>query len=75
MRLKGANYASKKKSSRTPSGGGTRIEGDIFTGGGDFVGWDKIVSGSERSVVVGGNVSGSAIVTGGGNLVGNSALG
>ena len=65
----------KKKSSRTPNQGGTHIEGDIFTGGGDFVGRDKIVSGGERSVVVGGNVNNSAIVTGDGNLVGGSTQG
>ncbi|RME48502.1 MAG: hypothetical protein D6796_06185 [Caldilineae bacterium] len=41
------------------------------TGGGDFVGRDKKVSAGERGVAIGGNVSGSTIITGDRNVVGS----
>ena len=48
------------------------IHGDINTGGGDFVGKDKNVSASQGGVAIGGNVSGSTIVTGNNNVVGST---
>ncbi len=50
--------------------GGAYVGGNVHTGGGDFVGRDKIVSSGERGVAIGGNVSGSTILTGDGNVVG-----
>ena len=52
------------------SGDGINIEGGVHTDGGDFVGRDKVIKGGKNSVVVGGNVSGSTIVTGNENVVG-----
>ncbi len=51
------------------TGGGAYVGGDVNTGGGEFVGRDKKVSGGERSVVIGGSVSGSTIITGDHNTV------
>ena len=45
------------------TGGGSYIEGDINTGGGDFVGRDQ------NKITIGGNVTGSTLVVGNGNLV------
>lgn len=55
-------------------GGGAYIGGDVFTGGGDFVGRDKVIASGERGVAIGGNVSGSTIITGDGNVVGQSII-
>ena len=46
----------------------------IHTEGGDFVGRGQIVQAGERGVAIGGNVSGSTIVTGDGNVVNAAAL-
>jgi len=46
----------------------------IHTEGGDFVGRDQIVQAGERGVAIGGNVSGSTIITGDGNVVNSAAL-
>ena len=54
------------------TGGGAYIGGNINTGGGDFVGRDKTVTAGERGVAIGGNVSGSTIITGDGNVVGST---
>ena len=54
------------------TGGGTYINGGVNTGGGDFVGRDKKVSGGERSVVIGGNATGSTIIVGDHNTVTNT---
>jgi hypothetical protein len=54
------------------TGGGAYVGGSVHTGDGDFIGRDKNVSGGERSVVIGGNVSGSTIATGDGNVVTNT---
>ena len=65
---------SKKKQTNDSSistAGGAYIGGNVHTGGGDFVGRDKIVSAGERGVAIGGNVSGSTIITGDGNIVGS----
>ena len=51
-------------------GGGAYIGGNVSTGGGDFVARDKVIASGERSVVIGGSVSGSAIIMGDGNIVG-----
>ena len=52
--------------------GGAYIGGGVNTGGGDFVGRDKNISGGAGSVVVGGSVTGSTVITGSGNTVGGS---
>ncbi len=52
------------------TGGGAYVGGNINTGGGDFVGRDKNVTAGERGVAIGGNVSGSTIITGDNNVVG-----
>ena len=49
------------------TGGGAFIEGSVATGGGDFVGGDMQVS-APSGVAIGGNVSGSMVVTGDGNI-------
>jgi hypothetical protein len=51
------------------------IQGGVHTGGGDFVGRDKVIRGGNNSVVIGGNASGNTIVTGSGNVVGSSTGG
>jgi len=53
--------------------GGAYIGGSVHTGGGDFVGRDKIVKADRGGVVISGNVSGSTIVTGDHNVVGSTA--
>ena len=58
-----------EKDETVSTGGGAYIGGNVNTGGGDFVGRDKKISAGERGVAIGGNVSGSAIVTGDGNTV------
>ena len=55
--------------------GGLNIQGGVHTGGGDFVGRDKMIKGGANSVVIGGNASGNTIVTGNGNVVGNTSSG
>jgi len=54
--------------------GGAYVRGSVHTNGGDFVGRDKIVQAGERGVAIGGNVSGSTITTGDGNVVNSTAL-
>ncbi len=63
----------KPPASRTAinTGGGAYI-GGVNTGGGDFVGRDKNVTAGERGVAIGGNVTGSTIVTGDHNVVGST---
>ncbi len=56
------------------TGGGAYIGGDVNTGGGNFVGRDQKLSAGERGVVIGGNVSGSTIITGDGNVVNSGDL-
>jgi len=60
----------KDKDKRLSTNGGAYVGGNVHTGGGDFVGRDKIVSAGERGVAIGGNVSNSTIITGDGNVVG-----
>ena len=62
----------KQNSNKTDTGGGAYIGGSVNTGGGDFVGRDKIVKAERGGVAVGGNISGSTIITGNGNLVGST---
>lgn len=64
----------KPPSSRTEinTGGGAYIGGGVNTDGGDFVGRDKNVTAGERGVAIGGNVTGSTIVTGDDNVVGST---
>jgi hypothetical protein len=50
------------------TGGGTYIEGDVNTTGGDFVGRDKKVS-APGGVAIGGSASNNTIVVGNGNTV------
>ena len=54
------------------TGGGAYIGGSVNTGGGDFVGRDKNVTASQGGVAIGGNVTGSTIVTGNNNVVGST---
>ena len=49
--------------------GGAYVGGDVHTGGGDFVGRDKIEAG-ERSVIFQGPASGNVISTGDGAVIG-----
>ena len=62
----------KDPNAKQPHVEGAAINGDVNTGGGDFAGRDKVVSGGSNSVVVGGSVTGSTLVAGIGNLVGTS---
>ena len=57
------------KPSSIEPGGGTYIGGNLNTAGGDFVGRDKHVYGTETSIRVGRNVSGSNIIAGNNNIV------
>ncbi|MCX6032990.1 MAG: zinc ribbon domain-containing protein [Chloroflexi bacterium] len=50
--------------------GGAYVGRSVHTGGGAFVGRDQRVVAGERSVAIGGNVTGSAIVVGDRNVVG-----
>jgi hypothetical protein len=54
--------------------GGAYVAGNVNTGGGDFVGHDKKASGDGRSVVIGGNITGSTIVVGDHNTVTNTNI-
>lgn len=51
------------------------IQGGVHTGGGDFVGRDKLIKGGANSVNIGGNAAGNMFVTGNGNVVGNTSGG
>ncbi|MEI7848496.1 MAG: hypothetical protein WCK35_22030 [Chloroflexota bacterium] len=61
-----------QKAEQVNTEGGAYVHGNVNTGGGDFVGRDKKVSGGERSVVIGGNATGSPIVVGDHNTVTNT---
>ena len=52
---------------------GINIEGGVHTDGGDFVGRDKVIRGGKNSVVIGGNATGNTVVTGSGNVIGNTS--
>lgn len=54
------------------TGGGAYVGGSVNTGGGDFVGGNKITKAERGGVAIGGNVSGSTIVTGEHNVVGST---
>ncbi len=56
-----------KRSANT--GGGAYVAGDVNTGGGEFVGRDKNVTATEGGIAIGGNVSGSTLITGNDNVV------
>lgn len=56
-----------KDTDKINTGGGAYIGGNVSTGG-DFVGRDKVTTAGDRGVAVGGNVTGSTIVTGDGNV-------
>ena len=71
----GSSGSPKPKPQSAPTidtAGGATIGGDIHTGGGDFVGRDKIVNSYNRGVSIGGNVSNSNIVIGDHNVVGST---
>lgn len=51
--------------------GGACINGSVNTGGGDFVGRDRIATATGGGVSIGGSVTGSTIVTGDDNIVGS----
>jgi hypothetical protein len=59
------------KNTNVNTGGGAYVRGNVNTGGGDFVGRDKKVAGGGRVVAISGNVSGSVIASGDGNVVEN----
>jgi len=52
-----------KQKPKTPKGvpGGARVEGDVDTGDGDFVGRDKTVQAGENGIAIGGNVNNSTL--------------
>lgn len=56
----------KSDESLVDTGGGAYVGGDVNTRGGDFTGRDKK---TDNSVTIGGNVSGSNIVTGNNNQI------
>lgn len=62
----------KKSNSNVNTGGGAYIGGSVSTGGGDFLGRDRTVYSSKGGIAIGGNVSGSVIITGNGNTVNNN---
>lgn len=51
------------------TGGGAYVGGDVSVKGGDFVGRDKKIISGDRGISIGGNVSGSTIISGEGNVV------
>ncbi len=53
------------------TGGGAYIGGGVHTGGGDFVGGDKTTTAGQGGIAIGGNVSGSTLVTGDHNVIGS----
>ncbi len=53
---------------------GAYIGGNVNTGGGDFVGRDKVVHGDVNSVTIRGDATGNTFVTGKGNVVSNQAV-
>jgi hypothetical protein len=55
--------------SKINTDGGAYIGGSVNTNGGDFVGRDKTVTAERGGVVIGGNVTGSNIVTGDNNVI------
>ena len=57
---------------KTNTNGGASIDGNVNTGGGDFVGRDKNINVGQGGVVIGGSVSNSMIVTGDNNMVGST---
>ena len=64
-----------EKSVDAPSintGGGAFIGGSVNTGGGDFVGRDKNTTVGQGGVIIGGNVTGSTIITGNNNIIGST---
>ncbi len=61
-----------EKSSNINTSGGTFIGGSVNTGGGDFVGRDKVTQAQSGGIAIGGNVTGSTIITGNHNLVGST---
>ena len=61
-----------QKPDQINTGGGTFIGGSVNTGGGDFVGRDKITKAEGGGVAIGGNVTGSTIVTGDQNVIGST---
>ena len=61
------------KPEQVDTGGGAFVGGHVNTGGGKFVGGDEIVTIGPRGVYAGGDISGSTIVTGNGNVVGSPA--
>lgn len=60
-----------EESQKINTGGGAYIGGTVSTSGGDFVGRDKIVKADRGGIAIGGNVSGSTIITGDGNIIGS----
>ncbi|NPA92801.1 MAG: hypothetical protein GXO56_03875 [Chloroflexi bacterium] len=65
-----SNRKREQKPTEVHTNGGAYVRGSVHTNGGDFVGRDKIVQAGERGVAIGGNVSGSTITTGDGNMIG-----
>ena len=51
------------------TGGGAYVEGDVNTGGGDFVGRDSNVRADRGGIAIGGDAYNNTMVTGSGNLV------
>jgi len=62
----------KSKEEKGDTGDGAYVGGNVNTGGGDFVGRDKVTKAEKGGVAIGGNVSGSNIVVGDNNVVDSS---
>jgi hypothetical protein len=70
-----AEKRSKKREERSEkvnTAGGAYVGGTVNTDGGDFVGRDKNITGGAGSVVAGGSIRDSTVITGSGNTVGGS---
>jgi len=63
------NFVAPDRESNINTGGGVYIGGNVTTSGGDFVGRDKNLHHNEKNIGIGGNVSGSTIIIGDGNIV------
>lgn len=64
----------KDKNTNQPNVDGAYIGGNVNTGGGDFVGRDKVVHGDVNSVMIRGDAKGNTFVTGKGNVVSNQTV-
>lgn len=64
----------KDKNTKQPNLDGAYIGGNVNTGGGDFVGRDKVIHGDVNSVTITGDATGNTFITGKGNVVSNQPV-